>query len=532
MSITPLSLRPDYWETFEILDSDIEFLYSHLLEIETPQTPQELALAIISNRVSDERQALEKQQQAGGTVYAPKGQYTSGQALLFPALDWKKGQVTNVRPGTNPELPPFDVIEVKLESGETKQFAANLAEHKLNQPLSVRLDDPNLDPKTIIKVHGPAIVNKLTQALEDNEDLVRIAGRWFPRALLVDVNIGHLNLAEAVLDMDGGGPLTTKAILDQIELPTDVNLKLTEFSLNLALQEDGRFDEVGPAGEVLWFLRRLEPEPVKEPPVYLRFRGVDYDRDLVRDQIKQFDQVVCDELESEESSGDAVDEIRLSLIFPHWRAGTLPLCGRMNKLFPSAYESPRVIFTFVDGDSGQRIDGWVVRSNRYAYGLRDWYISQGLFPGSLLKIRKGKNQGEVIVTAEKRRPAREWIRTALIGADGGVVFAMLKQMVVTHFDDRLAVAIPDSAVLDQMWEQGGRPKGNLEQTVINMMRELAKLNPQGHVHAQELYAAVNLVRRCPPGPILSLLVERPWSTHLGDLYFRLDEAIQEEKLNG
>ena len=27
-------------------------------------------------------------------------------------------------------------------------------------------------------------------------------GRWFPRALLVDVNIGHLNLAEAVRTAD------------------------------------------------------------------------------------------------------------------------------------------------------------------------------------------------------------------------------------------------------------------------------------------------------------------------------------------
>jgi methionyl-tRNA synthetase len=41
------------------------------------------------------------------------------------------------------------------------------------------------------------------------------------------------------------------------------------------------------------------------------------------------------------------------------------------------------------------------------------------------------------------------------------------------------------------------------------MRELSKLTPQGHVHAQELYSALNLVRRCPPAPMLSALVTNP-----------------------
>ena len=49
-----------------------------------------------------------------------------------------------------------------------------------------------------------------------------------------------------------------------MELPANVNPKLVEFSLDLALQEDPRFDEVGPAGEVLWYLHRLEPEEVRQ----------------------------------------------------------------------------------------------------------------------------------------------------------------------------------------------------------------------------------------------------------------------------
>ena len=55
------------------------------------------------------------------------------------------------------------------------------------------------------------------------------------------------------------------------------------------------------------------------------------------------------------------------------------------------------------------------------------------------------------------------------------------------------------------------------------MRELTKSNPQGHVHAQELYAAINLVRRVPPAPLFALLETNPAFKHVGDLHFRLDE---------
>jgi len=60
------------------------------------------------------------------------------------------------------------------------------------------------------------------------------------------------------------------------------------------------------------------------------------------------------------------------------------------------------------------------------------------------------------------------------------------------------------------------------------MRELTKLNPQGHVHAQELYAAVNLLRRVPFAPLMSLLASRPNEfLHVGDLHYRLEEEHRE-----
>ena len=55
-------------------------------------------------------------------------------------------------------------------------------------------------------------MSKLEAGLEFNPDFVKIAGRWFPRALLIDVNTGHLNLAEAILDMIGWWSFTHDGI--------------------------------------------------------------------------------------------------------------------------------------------------------------------------------------------------------------------------------------------------------------------------------------------------------------------------------
>jgi hypothetical protein len=178
----------------------------------------------------------------------------------------------------------------------------------------------------------------------------------------------------------------------------------------------------------------------------------------------------------------------------------------------------------VDGASGDKFPGWVVRDKRYVYGLQDWYEEHGIIPGSIIQVRKGDQPGEVIVHADSQRSSREWIRTVLVGSDGGVVYAMLKQIVSAPFDDRMALAVPDKEALDPIWETTPREQPPFERVVVNTVRELSKLNPQSHVHASELYAAINIIRRCPPGPLLTLLDSRPWFTHVGDLHYRLSDS--------
>jgi hypothetical protein len=524
MVMIPYTLREDYWDTFTLQQDDIELLYNHLLETETPLTSQELLEVLVKERIYREKLDIEKQRVSAGDTYLPKERYAVSQKLVFPALAWKRGEVIAVRPGNNPDLGEFEVIQVAFEDGDKREYAAGMLDHRLNEPVKIVEDETTLDPEYVLRNYQETMIEALEEGLQANQDFVRIAGRWFPRALLVDINIGHLNLAEAVLDMAGGGPLPTQALLEQIEIPSNVNPKLLEFSMDLALQEDERFDEVGATGEVLWFLRRLEPEPVLEPPIYLRYAGLDYDRSLLTNEMFALERELDDELSPLETRHQHLEEAQVRLIFPHWRGGTLPLSSRLRQLFPTAYEAPRIRFTLIDSQTSERIPAWVVRPKRYVYGLSDWFRKHNLVPGSIIRVQRSKMPGEVIIQADTHRPTREWVRTVLIGSDGGVVFAMLKQTIHSNFDERMTIAVPDVEAVDQVWAQMNKERLSIEKVVVNTVRELAKLNPQGHVHASELYATLNVVRRCPPGPMLALLASRPWFTHVGDLHFRFNDT--------
>jgi hypothetical protein len=500
-------ISTDYWTDLQITRQDVEYLHNHLFELETPLTARELVSVFVDERIRAERLATQQRRQAGGKTYLPKESYRVGDDILFPALNWKHGKITGVRAGTNPEIGSFDVLTVDMGNGSERLFASNLPGHTLNdQPETI--EEEGFNAEEILRTHASALEKKIESAFHDDDDLVRIAGRWFPRALLVDVNVGHLNLAEAVLDMAGGEPLPTTALLKDIAMPEGINPKLAEFSLNLALQEDGRFDEVGPAGQVLWCLRRLEPEEVRDVPLYLRYSPMEFDHAALTPQMLNLEAQLDDELsESEALSPEGVKEVTVSLIFPHLRSGTLPLSARVRPL--------------LDGKTKQKMPGWVVREHGYVLGLREWYKANDLMPGSLVRIRRSDNPGEVIIEVKAYR-TKDWVRTVIIGADGGMVFAMLKQSISAEFNDRMAFAIPSLDAVDQLWLQDR--KRPFEKLVADMIREMSKLTPQGHVHAQELYSAVNIVRRVPPAPLFALLASRPEFTHVGDLHFRLTET--------
>lgn len=518
-----MSLSEAIWQSISFTNKDIDNLYNHLLEIETPQTISELTKFLIQNKIDDEKKKASQARKAEGTLYFPKEKYIVGQDIQFPSRNFEKGKVLEVRNGNNPDHPELQVILVSFADNQNIEFAANLDDHALNTFTPQEDVDSSYDFDFVFSHFGKSLSDKLLGVVQKSEDLINIGGAYFPASLLVDINIGYLNLAEAVLEMADGGPLTTSELIKQIELPTDTNTKLTEFSMNYALQEDSRFDEVGPAGKTLWFLKQLEPDEVQNTPFTLQYSD---QMIVLSDDLKSyadFGPEFCDELEPDFQC-ESLDDLTISLTFPHWRAGTLPLTNKLKQLFPTAYETPRVKFNFKDANTNEVFNGWVVRPGHYIYGLKDWYTSEGFIPGSQIRIRKSDQPGEVLIQAEKKHNSKEWIRTFLVGADGNFVFALLKQVTTCAFDERMAITIPDVKVVDAIWEKYSRTKPSLEKLIPVMMRELAKLNPQGHVHIQELYAALNIVKRCPPSPIINILFNSEWAQHLGDLYFRLDES--------
>jgi hypothetical protein len=525
MVLMDIKSDESYWKQLEITPKDIEFLYSFLLEKETPLPSAELAKALIKERIRIERLSLQKKQQQNGEFYLPENEYSVGEKIQFPAMNWIAGEVAAVREGNNPELPGLKVITVKMEDGDSREFASNIADHKLNtKAVSEEDNGPELE-ESIITTYGPEINNKLEASLEENKDIVRIGEDWFPKSLLIEFNVGHLNLAEAVLDMHGGGPLPVDSLLEQIDVTTEDPAELIQFSMNYALQEDSRFDEVGPHGIVQWFLNRLEPEYVREQPIELTETTADYNRSAMTEDMLVAEQQIDDELVKPNpafSHRETGKDVTIALNYPHWRIGSIPLTDFTRPFFPTAIETPRVKFTLID-DEGEEISAWVVRPYNYIYGLREWYEEKELIPGSLIRIKHGKRPGEVLISPEPKRTNREWMKTLLIGADGGIVFAMLKQTIAANFNERMAIVVPSTEILDDLWQKRAKNRKPAGKILREMMGELAKLNTQGHVHAIELYAATNCIIRCSPGMVFSLLATNPEFSAVGDLYYRLSE---------
>jgi hypothetical protein len=524
--VSALTLSSDaFWTKFQVSDSDIEFITNLLLERERPLTLQEMLEPLIELHIKQLEEKARQAEVPEERVYLPAESFEVGEKLAFPALDNAVGTVSEVRPGENPELGLFKVIAVAFD-GDSRSFAAELADHPLNIPEDADEDQGDLDsPQAILEIHGAELEEKLKSRLANSGDIVQIAGRWFPRALLADIHSGHLNLAEAVLDVGGGGPLPTSALLEHIEVPEGIDPLLATFSVDYAMQEDERFDEVGPAGQTLWYLRRLEPPEVLYPPQRLEYTRRGTDRSQLSEDLIELERRLDDELSPLESPDEPIETVTFPVLFPHWRVGALPLTSRLRMLFPTAYEAPRIRFILVDGHGGEKFPGWVVRAERYVFGLDEWYRRYEVPAGGLIKVSAGDTPGEVIVEALERRRRNDWIRTITID-DGHVGFTMLKQPVGTAYDDLMVVGLVDPIALDEAWLQGNQRRMNDEELVAFVFKELAKLNPQSAVHAQSLYSGVNVLRRLPPAPIFSELTHRPYYEHVGDLYWRMKDQIQ------
>ena len=527
--MTPLPAQ--HWAySFSIGAEYIDNITNLLLDKETPMSSVELATAIIRQREERIQEQLNKQYE-GTRVYQPSGYCSVGDRLTFSQMDYRTATVVSVRDGKSSDLSTFKVAEVEFDDGVqmsqrgTREFAIEYEEqHPLNNldqnlhPSNVKFDYTLED---IIDDPNVAIIQQVNDALEHNPDLVRIAGTWFVRELMLDVDIGHLHLAEAVLDMNQGGPLTPGEILQQIGGLGDAPHPLQVFSLNYAMNQDERFDEVGPAGQILWHLRRLLPRMVRQVPAILQYQPVEYDRGLLSNEMLQLEYDLDDE-HSPISSPLPEEEVSLTLTYPHRRVGTLPINSETRYIFPDA-KTPRIAITIVDALDKEEYPCWVVHQFRYVFGLAALYQKHHLPVGAFVYLDKTDDPSRFEIEFDNYRPRTEWIPLVESTDNDQLVFQTAKRAIGADYDDMIIVGVNNLADVDRLGKVVQSKRVPLATLLRGLISELSKQNPQKTVHAKVLYSTMNILRRCPPGPVFATLIANPEFEYVGGNYWQLSE---------
>ncbi len=519
-----------YWiDDFSITETDIDEIYNVLLEATTPIPTSVLAKVVIRSRVGAEERQLRKAL-ANGKLFQPREEYKIGTVLIFSALGFQTGEVIGQRKGQNPMHGAFKVIEVKMEDGSSKEFASGLStEHKLNLP-------PNTDlwavwaaqqgSRDLVEEYGDIVEAAIEANLRGNEDVIRFPDGWVISSALAAVNIGHLNITEALIEVKGE-PVTIEEIIAELDLPDDILPEIKALSVERMLFADERFRRVETGNGIRWFLTRLLPESVAETPPELVYTPIAYDGDKLDINQRQLEWEVGDEW-SEIGAPDAFTKVDASsakitarqvLIFPHYHARTLPYNQRIAAVLPQ-FKANIGMITFVDGRWGSRFNAWIVKDGRYIAGLNKWYEEHKIPVGTLAVIEGTNTPGEYSLDVKPKRMKREWVRTASISQDE-LVFEMQKQEINSEVDDYVVLGLHNEEDVIALARKIDWESATVESIVHHLVQELAKLSPQGTVHAKSVYSAFNLLRRCPPGPVLAALSDDTLYRNTGDNYYAL-----------
>jgi hypothetical protein len=389
------TLTQRYWQDFELASGDLEHLSEVLIEEEAPMTVEALTRRLVHKRVADEK-AIWDDRESKGHIYQPRDTYSEGDHLVFSALGDVVGTVVGVRPGRHPDYAPFDVIQVRMEGGgETREFAANLGvAHALNfiqvgQETDLDLGDLAGVSSALGDSYGHYVRPVLLRGLRDSPEFADFGEEWFLRGFMLPIEEGHLNLAEAVLDLAAGFS-TAEKILEVLEMPPDTAEAVQVFSLNHALRSDtqSRFRYAGTKTRMEWCLPRVaDSRP-------LRFgRGpMDIYRDHELDHVVE---IVSDESMQPNGRGDN-DEWSHILTFYDWYWGHLPydqvamdllvdpfledqLCARVHLRFGSNEEPFPVVVHY---PSEERLGWWGSAE------LRNFFEEKELAPGATISVRR------------------------------------------------------------------------------------------------------------------------------------------------
>ena len=173
-----------FWrDQFEVSSDDLDFLHDLLLDAQGPRSLTDLATQLVGEYLRRENARIENEL-GKGAVYSPKEQFTTGQKIVFPAQEFKVGEVASIRPGQNPEHGEFMVIAVKFDGGRQSEYATGLSTpHRLSQVVgggTLKSEDL-LSADEIYKLYHSEIDQSVLYALEEGDrsnEFVQVESNW------------------------------------------------------------------------------------------------------------------------------------------------------------------------------------------------------------------------------------------------------------------------------------------------------------------------------------------------------------------
>jgi len=525
-----LNQRPtqtlDFWQSkYQVTDEAIEALYNNFLESGEPASIDEVGLFFVQQALEAEERAIRSELQQG-EVYQTDQSYEVGDKLIFPNFDYVLGTVIESRAGYNPSDGDFSVLEVEFDTPgkPTLQFAADLKSHHVLSSTYEKEASDNGGVSEVQKIYGlrqHTIRPKVEKALQKNSEFVTCDDQHFLVDLLVDVPEGLLNIVDAAIDINAG-PLNVDALIEQLELQKNGKITdATRFSVNHRLEHDPRFLNVGTDHRALWYLERLKPTQVIDPPHNLVVDDqLSFDPDTLPGDLRVFLNEIDDEntpLEFVKTRVPQDEEITLVLNYPHRRSGTLPILPAVRYLLPDN-DGDLLALQLIDGQSGDEVLAWYVGRHNYIFGLADWYQKYNLPVGAFITLRKTDAPLKFVIDFTPKRTQQEWAKVVMV-RNNQLFFQMKKRAVSCNYDELMILGEEGSEAIDALWIRVERNNTPLFNLLANIFPELMKLSSQSAVHIKTLYSAINVVKRCPPGPLLQELASHSVFVWMGHGYW-------------
>ncbi len=521
----------EYWQKqFKVKNKDIEFLYQHIFEQNQPATLNNLATLLVKAHCDAEEVANRSELQQG-RLYQPKETFAVDETIVFPALDFAAGKVVASRQGQHPDYGTFTVISVEFANGApAKDFAADFEHgHPLNMSEQLLASMQGLmTPHDLYNTYKDTILSKIAAALESNDDFVQFQDFYFLHDALPEFHEGFFNIADAAIDINQG-PLNVDDLIEQMGLNSGGEITdVTRFSVNYKLAHDERFEDVGPTGQVLWYLERIQPPEVNHVPRRLQVEPQDYDPYDFDADLRGLLTEIDDEITPDEDAIAAKPDAKKATVilnYPHWRVGTLPLTPKTRSFFPTSTYNP-VLFEFVDGRSGNTFSGWTVAKHNYVFGLDEWYKKNKLPVGAYITIKRTDNPMRIIIDFQATRSRRDWVRMAKV-TNNKLAFQMNPSALACKYDELMIISDSTPANTDKLWVSAEERDVSIYDLLCSLFPELSKLNPQSTVHAKTIYSAANVIRRVGPGTVFDELNSRRCFIPMKHGYWTYDPSLRD-----